>query len=544
MGAPLPLSVLRQQPQQLVPINKANPLAYGLISARLGHQIPTHAAGPAGRYMTRNTTGGLVNPDIVPSTSASNGMMTGLNAVTFVSLIRRNNVSLSDAQFAIRYRTTNVNAQSLGLGTNAFNNNTGIAFAGPTSTNSWTAPTAPASGEVMFIAGVWDKTNNVQTLYVNGVAVSTIAAGTTAIGSNGFSMYEADAAGGNTNGGALPYANLIYNRALSAAEIYALYRNIWQVWQAPVNNSLAAAIAYMLATAPTNVAPGKGSILVTGNTPSIIQSANNFLSPGSEAIGLTGYAPTVDRTAHQFLSPSGEPLAVQGYAPSVNQTLHQFLLPNGSTVGLQGYAPIVTQTNNQMVQEGSEDVLLVGYAPVITQTQHVTVQPVYEGIALAGYAPSLLRTDHHWLLPDTDSVGVTGYAPTVTSTPQPPDPRYARPIGDIDPGAWTTAQSSLSAGLKQNGGTGISTTAPGSCEVKLNNVVDPQTSTAQVVRYKAGSVTGNGLIVTLKQGMTVIAQWEHIMLPTVQTVFTQVLSVDQCDAITDYSDLRLTFEAV
>jgi hypothetical protein len=260
VGAPLPLFVTRQQPAQIVPIDADNPITVGLLSARTGIHIPTNAPGLAGRYMTRTSTGGLVNPDIIPSTSVTNGTMTGLNAVTFVALIRRNNASNSGAQWASRYRSTgSVNATTFGLGFNAYNSNTSLIFTGPTNSVGWTAPGAPASGEVMFIAGVWDKVNNLQTLYVNGVAVATGAAGANAIPANGYTMYEADCAGGNTNTGVLPFANLIYGRALTPAEIYALYLNIWQVWTPPMSLVSYAVLTSSAAAAPAVLLAASGS---------------------------------------------------------------------------------------------------------------------------------------------------------------------------------------------------------------------------------------------------------------------------------------------
>lgn len=126
-----------------------------------------------------------------------------------------------------------------------------------------------------------------------------------------------------------------------------------------------------------------------------------------------------------------------------------------------------------------------------------------------------------------------------------PDARYARPLSDVTGGQWTASNGgSLADAVKQDDSVTMSTTAPGACEIKLGPVVDPQTSSGQVVRYKAGSSNGTGLTVRLKQGAIVIASWTHAALPAAQTLFTQVLSAAQCDSITDYTDLRFEFEAL
>jgi hypothetical protein len=126
-----------------------------------------------------------------------------------------------------------------------------------------------------------------------------------------------------------------------------------------------------------------------------------------------------------------------------------------------------------------------------------------------------------------------------------PDPRYARPLSDAGAGPWTSSDGgSLADAVKQDDGITMNANAPGTCEIKLGPVVDPQTSYGQVVRYKAGSSAGSGLTVRLKQGTTVIAAWAHTSLPAAQTVFTQVLTSAQCDSITDYTNLRFEFEAL
>lgn len=127
----------------------------------------------------------------------------------------------------------------------------------------------------------------------------------------------------------------------------------------------------------------------------------------------------------------------------------------------------------------------------------------------------------------------------------PSDARYARPLSDVSGGPWIASDGgSLADAVKQDDNITMSAAAPGTCEIKLGPVVDPQTSYGQVVRYKAGSSAGSGLTVRLKQGATVIASWSHSSLPAAQTVFTQVLSAAQCDSITDYTNLRFEFEAL
>lgn len=137
--------------------------------------------------------------------------------------------------------------------------------------------------------------------------------------------------------------------------------------------------------------------------------------------------------------------------------------------------------------------------------------------------------------------------PPVDPQPVDPAPRYARPLADIAAGPWLPSSgSSLAAMIDEetpDGSDFIYTSAPGAAEIRLGPVVDPQTSSGQVLRYKISSPTGSAVTVKLKQGATVIAQWSHDHAPLTPTVFAQILSAAQCDSISDYTDLRFEIAA-
>ncbi len=88
----------------------------------------------------------------------------------------------------------------------------------------------------------------------------------------------------------------------------------------------------------------------------------------------------------------------------------------------------------------------------------------------------------------------------------------------------------------------IVTAAPSMCEVRLAAGNDPQTSDGHILRYTIS--TPGSLVVRLRQGAsTTIASWTHSSI-AVPTLFEQTLTTEQANSITDYSDLRLQFEAI
>lgn len=319
-----------------------------------------------------------------------------------------------------------------------------------------------------------------------------------------------------TSGGLMLVA--MWNRPLTDAEHASLADNPWQLFKAqPVRRLWLAWSA----------------------------SAGVNLIPDPATFALTGYAPTLDQTANVNLSPSPATFSLTGYAPVIDQTANVNLSPAPAAFSLTGYAPAIDQSNGIVLSPAPASFALTGYAPTIAQTNNTDLSPAPASFALTGYAPTVDQATGKNLIPGAASFALTGYVPTVTQAQMPADPRYARPIGDISAGPWIASDGGyLSNAIAQDDSITMSANAPGVCEIKLAPVVDPMTSSGQVVRYQASSSSGGGLTVRLKQGASVIAQWTLGSLSSTPTVYTQSLSAAQCDSITNYADLRFEFEAL
>lgn len=128
-------------------------------------------------------------------------------------------------------------------------------------------------------------------------------------------------------------------------------------------------------------------------------------------------------------------------------------------------------------------------------------------------------------------------------------PQYARPDSTVAAGTWTDA----------GGGTtllwaGLDEVAPddadyvqgvGVYETGLTDVTDPAVSAGHVVRYRYAK-TGAAAVdleVRLMQGATTVATWTHPGVAAAWVTAAQTLTAGQADAITDYNDLRLRFNA-
>lgn len=310
----------------------------------------------------------------------------------------------------------------------------------------------------------------------------------------------------------------MWNRPLTDAEHASLADNPWQLFRAqPVRRLWLAWSA----------------------------SAGVNLIPDPATFSLTGYAPTLDQAANVNLSPSPAAFSLTGYVPVVDQTANVNLSPTPAAFSLTGYAPAIDQSNGIVLSPGPASFALTGYAPTIAQTANTDMSPAPASFVLTGYAPAVDQATGKNLIPGAASFALTGYVPTVTQALMPADPRYARPIGDISAGPWIASDGGyLSNAIALDDSITMSASAPGVCEIKLAPVVDPMTSSGQVVRYQASSSSGGGLTVRLKQGASVIAQWTLGSLSSTPTIYTQSLSAAQCDSITNYADLRFEFEAL
>jgi len=119
------------------------------------------------------------------------------------------------------------------------------------------------------------------------------------------------------------------------------------------------------------------------------------------------------------------------------------------------------------------------------------------------------------------------------------------PIADITTGGWVSSGASLYEVLDETDASdadyvNLPTSAmPDTMEVKFSSTTDPKISSGHSVKYR---IKGTGTIVaTLLCGATSIASWTHTPASSGWTTFSQSLTSDQTDAITDYADLRVSF---
>jgi hypothetical protein len=182
------------------------------------------------------------------------------------------------------------------------------------------------------------------------------------------------------------------------------------------------------------------------------------------------------------------------------------------------------------------------YADGTTGGGSVDLTPGAGELTAAGLAP--IRLVDYARAPGLAELAAEGFAPTFIERGL----RYAYPTTDTSAGAWTpSAGGDLFAMIDEETPADddyIVTTTASKCKIKLLPVTDPAASTGHVINYRIWSpVAGNAVVRLIQGASTLIAEWTHSGLPTTATTYSQGLTTEQTDAITDYDDLYIEFEA-
>jgi hypothetical protein len=124
------------------------------------------------------------------------------------------------------------------------------------------------------------------------------------------------------------------------------------------------------------------------------------------------------------------------------------------------------------------------------------------------------------------------------------------PIQDVTVGAWHPSSGSpaelweMVDGDKSPDQDYAYTNTPSTMEVRFSPGNAPSVQTGHVVRYRLRGDGSTDAIVRLKQGVDVIASWTEANVPAVDTDYEHTLDASPSFTISDYSDLRLSVEAV
>lgn len=200
-----------------------------------------------------------------------------------------------------------------------------------------------------YSAAVVYRSTTSRELWLNGVLVDTdTATGPSVAAINQMDIGASPWAGpGEYFQGAIG-SPMVFNRALTEAEIRSLHSNPYQVFVAPSRD-------YWLntLTAGTVISPGVGEMAITGHAPAIQQTSNQIISPSIGELAITGHAPTIVQSANQVVIPATAALQVTGYAPTIVQVAGSQTIAVGvKALEITGHAPAIVQASNAQFSGG------------------------------------------------------------------------------------------------------------------------------------------------------------------------------------------------
>lgn len=136
------------------------------------------------------------------------------------------------------------------------------------------------------------------------------------------------------------------------------------------------------------VTPPAGSLTLSGQTPTVTATANQFVTPPAGSLSLSGKVPTV-LTPNTIAVPAGS-LSLTGLVPTVTIGTNITVSPPAGSLSLTGNAPTVAVSDNKTVAPPAGSLSLTGLVPTVAVTQNVLISVPLATLSLAALTPTVL----------------------------------------------------------------------------------------------------------------------------------------------------------
>ena len=292
-------------------------------------------------------------------------------------------------------------------------------------------------------------------------------------------------------------------------------------------------VSYLLAGQTATI--GQGSVNV-GNNVSVSLTGQDLLFSQGSVTPATAYLLTGQTAAVA----QGTPLS----APAYTLAGQSATVAQGSPLSAPAYTLI---GQNLTGAQGAVTLTYSGTGQTLSLQQGSPLSaPAYSisGQTLAAAQGIVVPTIAAFITSQALTIGQGSVTTSGGATFGP----IARPGSDTAAGAWLPSSgadlySMLNEVTPDDSNYIYTVTAASAAKMALTPVVDPHTTSGQVVSYRAWSPNGNALTVKLMQGASVIASWTHAALPTSPTTYQQALTAGQIASISDYTALSIEFDS-
>ena len=195
-----------------------------------------------------------------------------------------------------------------------------------------------------------------------------------------------------------------YNRALSAGEIWQVYKNGWDLYLPSRSFYTPAAVV----AGGVSVSVPAGAITLAGQAPNV-GTGNIVTAPAATAISLAGQTPSVG-VGTIVTAPSPTAITLAGQTPVVGTGI-DLDVPTGA-ITLAGQAPNVG--TGVIVASPAGTITLAGQVPAVG-TGVVVTGPTPATITLAGNAPTIAITGGVSVTVPLGAISLAGIVPTINA---------------------------------------------------------------------------------------------------------------------------------
>lgn len=314
-------SVLRQQPQQALPIDRSNPLTRGLIAVFIGSQSIDPISGkPFVNTTANNRTAGVMGIGVDGRIGQAKAAIAGPSISTGSMFVVVNTMDPATEQIIAEIGPDG--SFTSGVRGLRFVNGQFSAYV----RNFYDILTPGTYGTNMPVPVGVTYAGASTSIYVNGRLATS---GTTADTTSTADVFNLGGITGQTAynvKGTIPVA-LAWSRMLSAQEMALLAENPWQIFKAPARQVTVTSLPAKAYALPAT----QGAYSVTGN--SAVLRASRRMAAGAGSYAITGSAANLTKsTAGRALQASGGTYAITGMAAALRMARRLSAVPGAYVV--------------------------------------------------------------------------------------------------------------------------------------------------------------------------------------------------------------------
>ena len=167
----------------------------------------------------------------------------------------------------------------------------------------------------------------------------------------------------------------------------------------------------VVATANQSIVVPAGSLTLSGLTPVVTVGDAKTVAVPEASLTLSGLTPTVTATDNKTVEVPAAALALSGQTPTVFASDFKLVAVPAASLSLTAYAPTVVSDGSQIVQVPKASLNLTAYAPTVSALAPILVSVPVASLTLSGLVPTVVTPVT--VAVSKATLNLTAFAPTV-----------------------------------------------------------------------------------------------------------------------------------